>query len=390
MLITNVFFINRRAKNLGKNAQKNIVKQTDVVLDTNAFYDFCHVLGLKDFGIETGINQRVDYIAYKVKIEDALRNKTLFIPATTVFEFVCRLRNKEECLKKVIGFLEEISQKYSYDLFAYNKYDNYGILFGFDQFSDEYWDRIHANYENLIELKEKIMLAKIGSEAEIMTMFSRSIIHLFFLDYFCEKPGYDVVIKSFNTYFFMNPFGDGLYRGIKKTIAWELFEHYKNNEEGLKKNKKAIFESTVKITAHFLKEFWDFMYESFLKKEKESIKSINVELSSEESIQTNIYKWFNVEKNKDNLTKNIEFIIASLRARCDFNDSQFTYWESAFINLFTHGSKREKNDAEDYWNLGFVKTNQTYLISFELEILDILKQQNKENYDFIREFYNYD
>ena len=361
-------------------------KRVTVVLDTNAFYDFCHVFGLKNYGVEAGINQRVNYVAFKTKIEAALLNKSLFIPATTMFELVCKLRNNEEGLKKVIAFLKQISQEYSYDLFGYNKYDNYGILFGFDQFSDEYWDKIHTNYENLIELKEKIMLAKIGSEAEIITMFSRNIVHLFILDYYCGKSGCDVVIDLFNGYFFMNPFGDGLYIGIKKSIAWELFEYYINNKEG--KNKKIIFESAVKLSAHLLKDFWDFMYESSLKKEKEKIHSIEVDFSSEESIQTNIYKWFNTEKDSERLSKNIEFIIASLRARCDFNDCQFAYLEDAFLNLFTHGAKREKNDSEDYWNLGFVEKDKTYLISFELEILDILKQKCSDNYDYMCEFYN--
>lgn len=361
-------------------------KRVKVVLDTNAFYDFCHVFGLEDFGIEAGINQRVNYVRFKSKIEAALLDKSLFIPATTIFEFVCKLRNNENELKKVIGFLKELSRKYSYDLLAYNKYDNYGILFGFDQFSDEYWEDIHTDYEKLIEIKDTIMLAKIGSEAEILTIFSRSIIHLFILDYFYGKAGYDILIKKFNGYFFMDPFGDGQYRAIKNSIARELLEHYKNNEEG--KNKKAIFESAVKLSAYLLKSFWDYMYESALKKEKETIRSIEVDFSSEKSIQTNIYKWFNTDKNKEKLSKNIEFIIMSLRERCDFNDCQFAYLEKLFVNLFTHGAKREKNDAEDYWNLGFVEKDKVFLVSFELKILDILKQNCKENYDYMCEFYN--
>lgn len=288
-----------------------MIRPLKIVLDTNAFYDFCHVLGLQNCGVKTGINPRVDYLAYKAVIEEWLRNKCLFIPATTVFEFVCKLRNDEEILKKTICFLKEVSQKYSYDIFGYNQYDNYGVLFGFDQFSDEYWNKIHTNYEELITLKKMIMLAKIGSESDIMTFFSRTVIHLFMIDYFYGKPGYDIVIDTFNRFFLMNPFGDGVYNAIKKSIVHELLEHYQNNEEG--KYKKAIFESSIKLSASLLKEFWDFMYESFLKKEKEKIRSIDVEFASKESVQTNLYKWFNIKKERKNLSKNINFVITAIQ-----------------------------------------------------------------------------
>ena len=361
-------------------------KSIRVILDTNAFYDFCHVFGLEDFGIPTGINQRVDYDTFKKEMEAALLDKSLFIPATTIFEFVCKLRNNDKGLKKVIDFLKEVSNKYSYDLFAYNKYDNYGILFGFDQFSDEYWEEIHSNYEKLIEYKDTIMLAKIGSEAEILTIFSRSIIHLFIIDYFYGKAGYDTLIDKFNRYLFVDPFGDGQYRAIKYPIARELYEHYKHNKEG--KNKKAIFESAIKLSAYFLKDFWDYVSKISIKKKEETIRTLEVDFSSEKSIQVNIYKWFNIDKNKENLSKNIEYVINSLRDRCDFNNFQFAYLENSFVNLFTHGAKREKNDAEDYWNLGFVEKDSTYLVSFELEIIDILKQKCHDNYDYICKFYN--
>lgn len=32
-----------------------------IMLDTNVFYDFCHVLGFDDFGFKCGVNKRVDY-----------------------------------------------------------------------------------------------------------------------------------------------------------------------------------------------------------------------------------------------------------------------------------------------------------------------------------------
>lgn len=352
---------------------------TKIVLDTNAFYDFCYVLGLRDFGIASGINQRVNYSEFKAQLESALINKSLLVPSTTLFEFVCKLRNQDVLLKKIMEFLKNLSRKYGYDLVGYN---NWGILFGFDQFSEECWGRIRDDYSEVIALKEHIMLAKIGSEADLMTSFGRSIVHLFFVDCCKGRDGYEEVISMFNRFFYCNPFYDEIFRATKFSIARELHEYYKTSQEG--KFKKQIFESTVRMSALFLKEFFDFMCKSGGR----SLDSdLGIDFSSADSIQTRIFKWFNKEKDATRLTECVHQMRSKLKP-CGFNECQFAYWECLINDLFTHGTKREKNDAEDFWNLGFVDGKRTFLLTFELELIDVLKQQNEDNYNYIRTFYN--
>ena len=352
---------------------------TKIILDTNAFYDFCYVLGLRDFGITAGINRRVDYSEFKAQLERALINKSLFVPSTTLFEFVCKLRNQDDRLKKISEFLKNLSCKYGYDLFGCN---NWGILFGFDQFSKEYWGRIRNDYGEIIALKERIMLAKIGSEADLMTTFGRSIVHQFFVDYCKGRDGYEEVISMFNGFLYFNPFYDGVFRMIKSSIARELYEYYKVNQEG--RLKKQIFEFAIRSSAFLLMEFFDFMCKSGGR----SLDSdIGIDFSSEDSIQTRIFKWFNKGKDVASLTECVRQMRSRLKP-CGFNECQFAYWERLINDLFTHGTKREKNDAEDFWNLGFVDGKRIFLLTFELELIDVLKQQNEDNYNYIRTFYN--
>lgn len=349
-----------------------------LVLDTNAFYDFCHVLGLSDFGIQCGINEKVDYIKYKSIVEENLERKNLYIPATTVFEFVCHLRNNDSSLASVIDFLKHLSKKYAYDLLIYQYND---VYFSFDQYSETIWKAISLDYRELIHVKDMILLAKVGSEADILAVISRIILYLFVLDSCKADQDEKKKLNFVNGVFFANPFGDGSFHAVKKNVAHELYGYYQNGVEG--KNKKAIFESSIKLTALMMKFYLDFMQENdllIMGPEASKVFTSNI------SIQTALNKWFNKQKDVTLLDSCIELIERKL-AQIGFNTSQLLYLSNAIHKMFINGGKREKNDAEDFWALRYVIDKESYIISFELELLDVIKQTNFENYTFIREFY---
>lgn len=348
-----------------------------LVLDTNAFYDFCHVLGLRDVGIQCGINEKVDYIKYKSIVEENLERRNLFIPATTVFEFVCHLRKNESLLANVIDFLKDLSKKYAYDLLLYQYND---VYFSFDQYSETIWKAISLDYLELINVKDLIMLAKVGSEADILAVISRIILYLFVLDS-CKPDQEKEKLTLVNGVFFFNPFGDSSFHAVKNNVAHELYGYYQNGIEG--KNKKVIFESAIRMTALMMKFYLDFMSENdlvIMGTEPSKVFAFNI------SIQTALNKWFNKKKDVMLLDSCMEFIEQKL-APMGFNSSQLLYLSNAIHKMFISGGKREKNDAEDFWALRYVIGNEAYVISFELELLDVIKETNYENYTFVREFY---
>lgn len=352
-----------------------------VVLDTNAFYDLCFAEGLNDFGLPVGHNIRVDYNIFKIEMEKHLKSQSLFVPSTTVFEFVCKFRNQEENLKKLIVFLKEISKKYNYNILGYNEYDNYGDLFEFDEFTEECWKRIDVDYSSLLELRNMIEKAKIGSEAELITIFARLIIHCYITDFLLLDEAFSREVSHINRFLLYNPFGDVKHYIVKKSIAWELYGYYCNSKEG--KNKKTIFESAMKRSSYLIKMYFELNKNN---QDRFSDSALNIDLESEKSIQSGIFNWYKRIKDVQKLKKSVSEITKYLSETTDLNVCQIKYIENLLMNMFTHGTKREKNDAEDFWNLGFVRDG-VYLVSFELEIINTMREASVENYEYLKKFY---
>lgn len=344
-------------------------------LDTNAFYDFCYLLGFNDFGFNCGINQRVNYDKFKAFVLAHLQNRTLFIPSTTLFEFVCRFRNNEDILKKLIIFLKIISHKYGYNLFHYH---NKGIVFTLDEYDTIFWDSLNADYSEIVKWKDTIMQAKIGSEASILTIFSKLISHLYIVDLYKNDSSHKQDISFFNIQLGFSYFTDVDFFVCRKIIAHELYEHYKIGKEfEIKKDivEIAIDYCSISMTV-FIKDF-----NSSDEDKKNKI------FDNSDSVQRKIFRWYNMEKD----LKFLQSYFPKFRELLDnsgFNDCQICYIKMAILNLFTQGKKREKNDAEDFWNLCFVNGDSENLISFELELLEAIKQTNKNNYQVITDFYN--
>lgn len=344
-----------------------------IMLDTNVFYDFCHVLGFDDFGFKCGVNKRVDYDKFKSYLENQLQNQKLFIPSTTLFEFVCRYRNEPDKLERILIHLKGLSQRYDYNLFQYH---NYGILFMLDEYNDAFWKVVQFDYSEIIKWQEMIMLAKIGAEAEILTVFSKIIAQLYLFDYYKKNTKFETIFRVFSAKTFFNFFDDVAFKHCKREIAHKMHDYYKNGREH--EIKKDIVDIAIKTSTFFIEIFFKGFDGGELYE-----KSI---CETNDSLQHKIHKWYNKEKDKKLLDEQL-IGFEKLLKTSGFNNCQISYFKKAMYDLFMQGTKREKNDAEDFWNLGFVRGDTENLITFELEMIDAIRETNIRNYQTIADFY---
>lgn len=357
------------------NSNQSAENKSFIFLDTNAFYDCCYLLGFNDFSFKCGINQRVNYDKFKDFILSHLQSQTLFIPATTLFEFVCKFRDDGETLDKIIVFLKQVSYQYGYNLFQYH---NNGILFMLDQYDEVFWNDLQKDYSEILKWKDIIMRAKIGSESFILTIFCKLISHLYLVDYFKNEPKYEHAISLLSNSLKYYYFSDSEFYFCRNVIAREMYKYYKIGKEY--EIKKDIVEMSLDYCSiNLLTFFTDF--NSNCDDEKYKI------IETSDSIQTNIHKWYNNEKDLKFL-EGYFIKFKELLQGSGFNDSQICYIKKVVFKLFTQGAKREKNDAEDFWNLYFVDGDFENLITFELEIIEAIKQTNESNYQAITSFYN--
>lgn len=342
----------------------NRPKKPLLVLDTNVFYDFCYLFGQTNFNFNYRINNKINYPKLKEELLKGLKEKRLLIPSTTIFEFVTNLEGK--ALNSTIEFLKDMSKEYSYNLLL----NASPPIF----FFEENWETICSNYDELIKEKERILLAKVGSESEVLIIFARFVVLAYLIEKY--KNEYSQDIETIKKYFTYNQFNDSMRRIAKKGNAHKLYNDYQNGMSD--KKRKEIFEDALQAHYSIMNIYFNFLTHKNDRPGSGDKKT--------ESIQEEIRKWFKKNKNINELQKTITELIIPF-----FLDG-FTYGQMRYIyertkKLFIDGKKLEKNDAEDFWNLEFILDDRAFLMSFDETIIDIIEKENSNNYNFIKELY---
>lgn len=218
-----------------------------IYLDTNSFYDFIKLFGVKNLSIKGCQNSNIKYCKFKRMLKLALKNKLLFIPPPTMFEFCSKFRFNLNELQLITRKLTEISKKYKYDLFEYSSPEQ---LFSFDKSTDKIINKIKYDYNELCTMAQTINRGKIGAESWTMAYIAKLITLAFLLDYYYEDPE---VNKHFNSFLTFVTFSNNLEHAIYKSTAHQLNYYYLNKCDG--KMKKSIFENTLKLTFKLYSEF---------------------------------------------------------------------------------------------------------------------------------------
>lgn len=349
-----------------------------IFLDTNAFYDFCYCFGLSDIGFPCGINERVNYENFHSILEDYLKARSLFIPTTTILEFVSKFRNDDTHLKAIISFLQDISSRYSYNLFNFEVPGAYFDFYPDRDWVKNMWDIIRNDYSKLYTHKDELGLIKIDSEAEIICLFSRIISHTFLSTIHSNLEEFKEAVSSFNHMVLETPFGDSIQKRSKKHIARELYGYYNDNKEG--KNKVKICDYALDNSLTMLRIYFDFLNKEVLHNNDSPFDSI----FDKEPVE---YAHYIQKQYHKNSSISASDVVSSFTYGPGFSNSQLDYIFKLVTDLFVDGAKTEKNDSEDFWNLIFVSGN-SFLITFELELIETIKDTNPANYQLITSFYN--
>lgn len=239
------------------------------------------------------------------------------------------------------------------------------------------WDAIGKDYSELYNNKDELGLIKIDSEAEIICLFSRLIAHTFLLTYHSNMAECNEAVSSIKHMLLETPSENNRKR-IKNHIARRLKEYYDNNEEG--KNKVRICDYAIESALLYLSIYFNFTNEEIYKNNPSSFDSI----LKKDPIEFAHYIQKQYHKNSSISALDV---VSSFTYGPEFSKSQKDYLFKIVTDLFDTGAKTEKNDSEDFWNLIFVGSN-SYLITFELELIEIIKNSNASNYQLITTFYN--
>lgn len=245
------------------------------------------MFGQTNFNFNYRINNKINYPKLKEELLKGLKEKRLLIPSTTIFEFVTSLEGK--ALNSTIEFLKDMSKEYSYNLLL----NASPPIF----FFEENWETICSNYNELIKEKERILLAKVGSESEVLIIFARFVVLAYLIEKY--KNEYSQDIETIKKYFTNNQFNDSMRRIAKKGNAHKLYNDYQNGMSD--KKRKEIFEDALQTHYSIMNIYFNFLTHKNDRPGSGDKKT--------ESIQEEIRKWFKKNKNINELQKTITELI---------------------------------------------------------------------------------
>jgi hypothetical protein len=111
-------------------------------------------------------------------------------------------------------------------------------------------------------------------------------------------------------------------------------------------------------------------------------------LAEDKQFSKKLQKWYNSEIKKTKMNSDmIEYqqqVDSALEIQ-GYTVEQRKYTIKMIGELFKNGTKRDKNDAEDFWFLGASKFG-SYLLTFDNEIISILEEVNHSNFQYINQF----
>lgn len=345
------------------------------ILDTNAFYDFCYMYGFHDFGFIGKANPYVNYDKFKSVLEMHLLNKSLFISSATIFEVIGRFRNDDVLLRKLMAFLWDISRKYSYNLFAYY---TIGGFFSFGKETDSFWNDVSKDYMKLVENKEMIFDSKIQSEAEILLIFARIIIYCYLNGISKGNKEKEEKAKQYIDFHQRFPGGYKIFSYEKLRCCSILDKYYNQKIKIIDFFDLLLNEVFINADMHMNPGF-DRMDipEGKVLIEAIDLKRVNA--------VHKIHRWFC--RNKKHI--NISDLLKNIYIEKELSNCQMGFIDKTIKMLFDNSKKVKKNDTEDFWNMGYIYMDKSYLITFEKSIIELMKRYEEKNYKYISQFYTY-
>lgn len=351
----------------------NVDKYPIAILDTNVFYDFCYMYGFYDFGFIGKANPHVNYDNLESILETHLINKSLFISSATIFEVIGRFRNNDALLRKLMVFLWDISQKYSYNLFAFY---TIGGFFSFGKETDNFWNEVSKDYMKLVENKEMIFDSKIQSEADVLLSFARIIIYCYLNGVSKGDKEIEEKAKQYINFHQRFPKGYKIY-SYEKSKCCSILDKYYNQ-------KIKIIDCFDLLLNEVFIEADMYMNPGFDRIDIPEGKALIevIDLKKVNAVRK-IHRWFCDNRkhiNISDLLKNIYF-------EKELSNCQMGFINKSINMLFNNCKKVKKNDTEDFWNMGYIYMDKSYLITFEKSIIELMIHYEKNNYKYISQFY---
>ncbi len=337
----------------------------DIVLDTNAFYNY---LGSEK--LDLPVNPKVN----RIRLNNLLSSGDykIFLTAHTIYEIVMKFSNDLSKLRECISFMEHIQVNLFYKM---NQYFN----------KDIFWELLSCNDKELAHIVKKIIRDKIRIEAKHTVYFLFSLTSCFLFLYCCDKDyhedSYDIPMAFMDDHLksIVHRFRSIYYQGYKEDNIENMIKHSFNEVLGIQTR---LFCSLAEYVEQCINDNKDIYVTKFVNDYLEKHRKMLIQSNECERIS----KFYNkAMKNKAKYDW-YDFTCLPREKHEGMSRVVSDYYNYLLKKWGVNGSKFRKNDIFDMLNLS-IGEYPAVLITFDEEVIKFLRSINHLSCQFIDKIY---